>query len=90
MAPKKSFLLRLDPQLYDVLARWAADEFRSVNGHIEYLLREAARRAGRWPKKGEEPMPVGPGNDEPERARGDPTGPAPHDGTNDGRPRKGG
>ncbi|HEY8342404.1 MAG TPA: toxin-antitoxin system HicB family antitoxin [Calditerricola sp.] len=72
MAPKKSFLLRLDPQLYDVLARWAADEFRSVNGHIEYLLREAARRAGRWPKGRTGPSPVGSGNEEPERTRNDP------------------
>ncbi|UUZ97833.1 hypothetical protein LJK87_27860 [Paenibacillus sp. P25] len=47
MAAKKSFPLRLDPKLYEVLERWAADEFRSVNGHIEYLLREATARAGR-------------------------------------------
>ncbi|MFH5181956.1 hypothetical protein ACHHV8_04585 [Paenibacillus sp. TAB 01] len=49
MAPKKNFALRLDPKLYEVLERWANDEFRSVNGHIEYLLREAASRAGRLP-----------------------------------------
>lgn len=49
MAPKKSFLLRLDPQLYEALERWAADEFRSVNGHVEYLLREALRKNGRLP-----------------------------------------
>lgn len=49
MAPKKNFALRLDPKLYEVLERWAGDEFRSVNGHIEYLLREAASRAGRLP-----------------------------------------
>lgn len=48
MARKKSFPLRIDPKLYEVLERWAADEFRSVNGHIEFLLREAALRAGRW------------------------------------------
>lgn len=45
--PKKQFLLRLDPNLYSVLERWAADEFRSVNAHIEFLLREAVRKAGR-------------------------------------------
>lgn len=44
---RKRFLLRIDLKLYEVLERWAADEFRSVNGHIEYLLREAAVRAGR-------------------------------------------
>ncbi|MBW4838102.1 MAG: toxin-antitoxin system HicB family antitoxin [Paenibacillaceae bacterium] len=49
MASKKSFPLRLDPTLYQALERWAADEFRSVNGHIEYLLREALRREGRLP-----------------------------------------
>lgn len=49
MAPKKSFPLRVDPKLYEALERWAQDEFRSVNGHIEFLLREAARRVGRLP-----------------------------------------
>ncbi|WP_410771079.1 toxin-antitoxin system HicB family antitoxin [Fontibacillus sp. BL9] len=49
MAGKKSFPLRLDPILYEALERWAADEFRSVNGHIEYLLREALRKEGRLP-----------------------------------------
>ncbi|MFE5323946.1 hypothetical protein ACFQ88_35250 [Paenibacillus sp. NPDC056579] len=47
MASKKNFALRLDPKLYEALERWAQDEFRSVNGHIEFLLREAASRAGR-------------------------------------------
>ncbi|MFZ3102147.1 MAG: hypothetical protein WA131_10415 [Desulfitobacteriaceae bacterium] len=44
---KKQFPLRLDPNLYSALERWAADEFRSVNAHIEFLLREAARKANR-------------------------------------------
>ncbi|WP_457638515.1 hypothetical protein [Oceanithermus sp.] len=44
---KKRFLLRLDPKLYDVLAKWAADDLRSVNAQIEYLLTQAAKRAGR-------------------------------------------
>jgi hypothetical protein len=52
MVTKKSFPLRISPALYDVLERWAADEFRSVNAHIEYLLRDSALRAGRLPKKG--------------------------------------
>lgn len=47
MAIKKQFPLRLDPKLYTALERWAADEFRSANGHIEFLLREAVRHAGR-------------------------------------------
>jgi hypothetical protein len=47
VAPRKSYLLRIDPQLYDALERWAADELRSVNAQIEFLLTDAVRRAGR-------------------------------------------
>jgi len=64
MASKKSFPLRIDPQLYEALERWAADEFRSVNGHIEFLLREALARAGRLPGR---PKPSSP-NDQPEQS----------------------
>ncbi|WP_270165340.1 toxin-antitoxin system HicB family antitoxin [Paenibacillus sp. SYP-B4298] len=44
---KKAFALRLDPELHRAIEQWAGDEFRSVNAHIEFLLREAARKAGR-------------------------------------------
>ncbi|AHF05954.1 hypothetical protein [Desulfitobacterium metallireducens] len=44
---KKQFALRLDPKLYNALEKWSADEFRSVNAHIEFLLREAVHRASR-------------------------------------------
>ena len=44
---KKDFLLRLDPRVHAALQKWAADELRSVNGHIEYLLREALRKEKR-------------------------------------------
>jgi hypothetical protein len=47
MAEKKKFLLRIDPDLYDALERWASDEFRSANAQIEYLLKEALKRARR-------------------------------------------
>lgn len=47
MTERKAFLLRLDPRLHDALQRWAAGELRSLNGHIEYLLRQAVREAGR-------------------------------------------
>ena len=47
MAKRKSFLLRISPELYETLERWAADELRSTNAQIEYLLVDAARRAGR-------------------------------------------
>ncbi len=43
MDPKKTFLLRLDTALWNELQAWAGDELRSVNGQIEYLLREAVR-----------------------------------------------
>ncbi|GMK39012.1 hypothetical protein PCCS19_20660 [Paenibacillus sp. CCS19] len=44
---KKAFPLRLDPEIYRALERWAGDEFRSVNSHIEFLLREAISKSGR-------------------------------------------
>ncbi|NLT95401.1 MAG: Arc family DNA-binding protein [Clostridia bacterium] len=44
---KKNFPLRIDMKLYEVIEAWAADEFRSVNSQIEYILRESARKAGR-------------------------------------------
>jgi len=47
MAERKVILLRIRPELYEALQRWAQDEFRSVNGHLEYLLHEAVRQAGR-------------------------------------------
>lgn len=49
MADKKPFLLRISPELWEELQRWAADELRSVNGQIEFLLRQAVieRRRGR-------------------------------------------
>ncbi|API91299.1 MULTISPECIES: hypothetical protein [Bacillota] len=50
MSKKKSFPLRIDPKLYEILQVWAKDEFRSVNSHVEFLLREAAKKAGRLPK----------------------------------------
>jgi len=49
MAERKGFLLRLDPALYEALQKWAADELRSLNGQIEFLLRKALRDAGRLP-----------------------------------------
>ena len=49
MVDRKSVLLRLRPELYDALQRWAQDEFRSVNGQIEFVLDQALRRAARMP-----------------------------------------
>lgn len=62
MAEKKKFLLRIDPDLFEALERWSADEFRSVNAQIEYLLRQVARKEGRLRK--ESPSPGESGNEE--------------------------
>ena len=56
MPDKKGFPLRLDPEIYDALQRWAASEFRSVNGQIEYLLRCALQDAGRLPGSNHTPQ----------------------------------
>ena len=48
---RKTVLLRLDPAVYDALARWAADELRSTNAQIELMLRRALADAGRMPAK---------------------------------------
>jgi len=47
VADKKSFLLRVSPDLYDALAVWAGEELRSMNGQIEFLLRQALVQSGR-------------------------------------------
>ena len=47
MTVRKSFLLRLDPATFDALQAWAADDLRSVNGQVEFLLRRSLRDAGR-------------------------------------------
>ena len=44
MAARKQFLLRIDPQVWADVEKWAADELRSVNAQVEYLLREAVRK----------------------------------------------
>lgn len=56
MSQKKRFLLRLDSKLYEVLEKWSADELRSVNAQIEYLLKEATKKSGRW--KQAKPSPI--------------------------------
>lgn len=49
MAEKKPFLLRVDRELLESVQRWANDDLRSLNGQIEFLLRDALKRAGRGP-----------------------------------------
>lgn len=52
MAEKKSLLLRLNPKMWEEINRWAEDEFRSVNGQIEYILQEAINRHRKGSKPG--------------------------------------
>ena len=51
MAARKAFPLRINPELYDELRRWAEAEFRSVNGQVEFLLQDAVTRRNRDKKK---------------------------------------
>ena len=51
MAERKAFLLRISPELWESLEQWAADELRSVNGQVEFLLAHAVREAGREKRK---------------------------------------
>jgi hypothetical protein len=61
VAERKPFLLRLDPAMLEALQKWAADDLRSLNGQIEFLLREALKQAGRLPKSrpAARPKPAG-------------------------------
>jgi hypothetical protein len=68
MAERKPFLLRLEPGLHQALQRWADDELRSLNGQIEYLLRESLRHAGRLPRPASA-SPTGSGNQPPAGGR---------------------
>ncbi len=60
MAERKAYLLRIDPGLWHDLEAWAADDLRSVNGQIEYLLKQAVAK-----RKGESRPGVSPGPAEP-------------------------
>jgi hypothetical protein len=53
MSDKKPFVLRIDPEKLKSLEKWAADEFRSTNGQIEYILDQALRKSGRLKIKSE-------------------------------------
>ena len=57
MAEKKAFVLRINPEIIKQLEKWAADEFRSVNGQLEWIISEALKEAGRVKeKRKEEPL----------------------------------
>lgn len=57
MAEKKSFLLRVDAHTLELLKRWADDDLRSLNGQMEWLLKQGLKAAGRWPEEHKEPPP---------------------------------
>lgn len=50
MAKKKAFALRVDSDIHEAIEKWASDEFRSVNGQIEFLIHQALKNSGRLPK----------------------------------------
>jgi len=50
VSKNKSFVLRIDSEMMEAIEKWAADEFRSVNGQIQYILDQALKNAGRSPK----------------------------------------
>ena len=52
--PKKAFALRISPELLKAIEKWSADEFRSTNGQIEWILSKALKDAGRYPNRGKE------------------------------------
>lgn len=51
MAAKKSFVLRIDEKVFTALEKWAADEFRSVNGQLEWIISQALKEHGRAAKE---------------------------------------
>jgi hypothetical protein len=53
MSERKPFVLRINPEKLKALEKWAADEFRSTNGQIEYILDQALRKSGRWKTRSE-------------------------------------
>jgi hypothetical protein len=59
MAEKKTFVVRIDAPTFEAIEKWAADEFRSVNGQMEWLINRALKEAGRTVKQ--------PGTDKPEK-----------------------
>lgn len=57
---RKQYPLRIDPAIWEAVQRWADDEMRSANGQVEWILRDALKRAGRLPKKGAADAPKPP------------------------------
>ena len=51
---RKQYPLRIDPAVWDAVCRWADDDFRSVNAQVEWIIRDALKRAGRLPRPGDD------------------------------------
>ncbi|MBX2846097.1 MAG: hypothetical protein KTR13_07775 [Saprospiraceae bacterium] len=51
---RKSIILRISPEMQKAIEKWASDEFRSINGQLEWIIDKALKEAGRNPKKKEE------------------------------------
>ena len=64
MAARKQYPLRIDPEIWAAVEKWAADEMRSSNAQMEWILRDALRRAGRLPGKGHGKETAGSGADD--------------------------
>lgn len=67
MAERKQYPLRIDADVWSAVQKWAADDFRSVNAQVEWILRDALRKAGRLPGQGtaEEEPSQEPGGEKP-------------------------
>jgi hypothetical protein len=63
VAERKPFLLRIDSAVLDAVQRWANDDLRSLNAQIEFVLRDALRRAGRAPRAPGDELPKAPADD---------------------------
>ena len=64
MAGKKTFVLRIDHVKFDAVEKWAADEFRSTNGQLEWIIDQALKKAGRAKKTEKIPSNKSPNNEE--------------------------
>ena len=86
MSARKPFLFRTDPEIFEALQRWAADELRSVNGQIDFILRRALQQAGRMPsRRARRPASAQASADE-ANAEQRPPGPSPADETGERSP----
>ena len=65
MAKRKQYPLRIDESVWGAIERWAADDMRSANAQVEFILRDALRRAGRLPKRADPEPGVGEGDPQP-------------------------